>query len=137
VLSGSSTILSLFSTALSEYAEHENNIREIMKDVREREDDFKEMKMLRRILGIKMDAAEKRVSKLEPVHKNFEQQSEILAGLRKEVEEMDSQISTEEAELGDFKRQAARNWMELKLGGLLDCTRKGTVRALARNLVVT
>jgi hypothetical protein len=109
-----------------------------MKEVRQREDDFKELKQLRRILGIKMDAAEKRVSKLEPEHKNFESQSEVLAGLRKEVEDMDISILSEEAELGDFKRKAARDWMELKLGGLGECTTKGTVRFVSspRNLVV-
>lgn len=111
-----------------------------MKDVREREEDFKEMKRLRRLLGVKLDAAEKRVDKLGPDHKNLEQQTEILANLRKEAEETDSQILTEEAELGDFKRKAARDWMELKLGGLLDCSTKGTVRLfspqLGNNLMV-
>lgn len=36
----------------------------------------------------------------------------------------------EEAKLGDFKRVSTRNFMALKLGGLLEFGEKATVRSL-------
>jgi hypothetical protein len=43
------------------------------------------------------------------------------------MRQLDSEIMTEEARIGDFKRRATKNFMALKLGGLLEFAEKATV----------
>lgn len=54
-------------------------------------------------------------------------QSELLSKLRDEIRSLDTEIMVEEARLGDFKRLSTRNFMTLKLGGLLEFGEKATV----------
>ena len=65
---------------------------------------------------------------MNPEHKNLGMQTDLLNRLRDEIRLMDSDIMSEEAALGDFKRTASRMWVGLKFGGLLECCEKGTVR---------
>jgi hypothetical protein len=44
------------------------------------------------------------------------------------MRQLDSEIMTEEARLGDYKRQITKTFMTLKLGGLLEFAEKVTVR---------
>jgi len=68
------------------------------------------------------------LSKMNLEHKNFSMQTDLLNRLRDEIRAMDSDIMSEEAALGDFKRTASRMWVGLKFSGLLECCEKGTVR---------
>jgi prefoldin subunit 5 len=126
-LSASTNLLNYFSNGLAQYATHEHSIREHMKAIRTREESLDELKRRRKALLSKADTAEKKLSKMSPEHKNLAQQTDTLNRLREEIRMMDSEIMTEEAALGDFKRSKTRALMGLKFGGLLECCEKGTV----------
>ena len=100
-----------------------------MKAVRSREEALDEMKRRRKSIFNDAEAAERKLSKMNPDNKNLQQQTDLLNRLRDEIRAMDTDIMTEEARLGDFKRTSTRNWMGLKFGGLLECCEKGAVRA--------
>ncbi|KAK7036446.1 hypothetical protein VNI00_011643 [Paramarasmius palmivorus] len=136
ILSASTNLLNYFSNALAQYATHEHSIREHMKAIRTREESLDELKRRRKALLSKADTAEKKLSKMSPEHKNLAQQMDTLNRLREEIRMMDSEIMTEEAALGDFKRSKTRALMGLKFGGLLECCEKGTVAGEFGKLVV-
>ncbi|KAJ8080852.1 hypothetical protein PM082_017687 [Marasmius tenuissimus] len=126
-LSASTNLLHHFANALSQYATHENTIREHMKSIRTREEALDELKRRRRALVTKADTAERKLSKMSPEHKNLHSQTDTLNRLRDEIRSMDSEIMTEEAALGDFKRSKMKIMLGLKFGALLEACEKGTV----------
>lgn len=126
-LGGSTKILLEFSASLTQFAAHEQAIREHMKTVRTQEEKLDTLKHRRKNVVSKADSAERKLSKMDSGHKNTPAQTELLMRLREEIRELDSEIMTEEAKLGDLKRTAAREWMTLKFGGLQECCRKGLV----------
>ena len=99
-----------------------------MKAIRTREENLDELKRRRKAVASKADSAEKKLSKMSPEHKNLQLQTDTLNSLRAEMRSLDSDIMTEEASLGDFKRTTTRLFMGLKFGGLIECSEKGTVR---------
>lgn len=101
-----------------------------MKSIRSREEGLDELKRRRRTVVSKAEAAERKLSKLSPEHKNLAMQTDTLNRLRDEIRVMDSDIMSEEASLGDFKRTTSRAMMGLKFGGLLELCEKGTVCTL-------
>lgn len=127
VTNASYSLLSHFSSALNEFAIHEEAVRTHMKAVRTREESLDEMKRRRRAVGAKADSAEKKLNKMSPEHKNLAVQTDILQKLQDEIRQLDSEIMTEESRLGDFKRTETKNWMALKFGGLLELSEKGAV----------
>ncbi|KAF9268545.1 hypothetical protein L218DRAFT_940448 [Marasmius fiardii PR-910] len=135
-LSASTNLLNYFSNALSQFATHEHTIREHMKAIRTREENLDELKRRRRALVSKADAAEKKLSKMSPEHKNLHAQMDTLNRLRDEIRMMDSEIMSEESALGDFKRSEMRTLLGLKFGGLLECCEKGTIAGEFGKLVV-
>lgn len=126
-LGASTTLLTLFSSAISQYATHGHPMREHLKSIRTREENLDELKRRRKAVGAKAETAEKKLSKMSSEHKNLQVQTDSLNALRAEIRSMDSEIMSEEAFLGDFKRSTTRAWMGLKFGGLLECCEKGTV----------
>ena len=98
-----------------------------MKSVRTREEGLYDLKRRRQSLYAKADAADKKLSKMNPEHKNLAAQTDILGRLKEDIQAIDAEILAEEASLGDFKRTAARAWMSLKFGGLLECCEHGSV----------
>jgi len=75
------------------------------------------------VFSLRVDAA------LIPAQaKNRPAQTDICNKLRDEIRQLDSLITLEEAQLGLFKRSSTRNFMALKLGGLLEFGEKATVR---------
>ncbi|PFH49461.1 hypothetical protein AMATHDRAFT_63163 [Amanita thiersii Skay4041] len=137
ILSASTTILTHFSSALSQYAAHGHKIRDQLKAVRTREEALGELKRRRRNVASSADSADKRLSKMSPEHKNLVQQQETLARLRNEIRALDTEIMAEEAALSDFKRSQTRLWMGLKFGGLLECSEKGTIAGEFGKLVIS
>ncbi|CDO70616.1 hypothetical protein BN946_scf184748.g13 [Trametes cinnabarina] len=135
-LSASTTLLLHFSSALAVYASHEVTVREHMKAVRSREESLDELKRRRRSLFSDAESAERKLSKMSPEHKNLQQQTDLLNKLRDEIRVMDTDIMTEEARLGDFKRSSARHLMGLKFGGLLECCEKGAIVGELGKLVI-
>ncbi|KAJ6498498.1 Eisosome component PIL1-domain-containing protein [Mycena vitilis] len=136
ILSGSTTVLGHFSAALSGYASREHAIRDHLKSIRTREEALDELKRRRKATHARADSAEKKLNKMGPEHKNLMQQTDVLNGLQAQIRQMDSEIMTEEAALGDFKRSSARALMGLKFGGLGECCEKGCVVAEVGRAVV-
>ena len=73
---------------------------------------------------------------MDPQHKNYPIQTDALNTLRQNLREMDFEIKSEEAALGDFKRTATKLWMGLKFGGLLECCEKGVVRIFSPSITI-
>lgn len=68
------------------------------------------------------------ISALTPAqNKNLPSQTDLLNKLRDEIRQLDLEIMTEEARIGDFKRRTTKSFMTLKLGGLLEFAEKATV----------
>jgi hypothetical protein len=103
-------------------------MRESLKSIRTREENLDELKRRRKAVSSKADGVEKKLSKMGPEHKNLHMQTDSLNVLRAEIRAIDSDIMSEEAALGDFKRSTTRQWVGLKFGGLLECSEKGIVR---------
>ena len=129
ILTASSSILAHFATALSTYSSLHHAIRDSMKSVRTREEALDELRRRRRRVGASAEAAEKKLNKMSPEHKNLGPQTDTLNRLREDMRAMDGEIILEEAQLGDYKRKCARDWMGFKFGGLVECCEKGVVRA--------
>lgn len=102
-------------------------MRDHLKSIRTREENLDELKRRRKNVGAKAETAERKLSKMSPEHKNLPMQTDTLNSLRAEIRSLDSEIMSEEAALGDFKRITTRAWMGLKFGGLVECAEKGTV----------
>lgn len=98
-----------------------------MKAIRTREEALDELKRRRKSVGAKAEAADKRLSKMSPEHKSLQMQTDTLNKLRDEMRALDTEIMSEEARLGDFKRTATRAFMGLKFGGLQELCSKGTI----------
>jgi len=106
-------------------------MRDQLKAIRTREESLDDLRRRRRTVMRKAEDADKKLSKMGPEHKNIAMQTETLNRLRDDIRLMGSDIMSEEAALGDFKRTATRVWMGLKFGGLLECCEKGTVSNLS------
>jgi hypothetical protein len=127
ILSASTALLVHFSSALTQYAGHGHVIREHLKAIRTREEALDELRRRRRTVARKAEDAEKKLHKMSPEHKNLDTQTELLHRLQDEIRTLDSDIMTEEASLGDFKRSSTRTWLGFKFGGLLECCEKGVI----------
>ncbi|KAJ2912815.1 hypothetical protein MD484_g7595, partial [Candolleomyces efflorescens] len=127
ILNASTALLAQFSSALSQYAAHGHTIRDTLKSIRSREEALDELKRRRRTVHRKAEDADKKLSKMNPEHKHLESQTELLYRLQDEIRSLDSEIMSEEAMLGDFKRSSTRAWLGLKFGGLVECCEKGSI----------
>ncbi|KAF7377444.1 hypothetical protein MSAN_00166100 [Mycena sanguinolenta] len=136
ILSASTTILAHWSAALAGYATREHTIRDHLKQIRTREEALDELKRRRKATLARADSAEKKLNKMGPEHKNLAQQTDTLNQLQAQIRQMDSEIMTEEAALGDFKRTSARALMGVKFGGLMECCEKGCVVAEVGRAIV-
>ncbi|KAF8121057.1 hypothetical protein EV363DRAFT_1187353 [Boletus edulis] len=134
ILTASATILTHFATALSTYSSLHHTIRDSMKSVRTREEVLDELRRRRRRVGASAEAAEKKLNKMSPEHKNLGAQTDILNRLREEMRAMDGEIVREEVELGDYKRKCTKDWMGFKFGGLVECCEKGVVRSIPEDV---
>ncbi|KAJ7692939.1 hypothetical protein B0H17DRAFT_513143 [Mycena rosella] len=129
ILGASATILAHFSAALSGYALREHTIRDHLKAIRAREQALNELKQKRKAAHADADSAERRLNKMGRQHKNLSAQIAQHTQQLAKVREMDGQILSEEAALGDFKRSSVRALIGLKFGGLMECCEKGRVVA--------
>ena len=130
-LSGCNAIISHWVNALNGFATHETSVRELMKAVRSREEALEELRRKRKSLQSNADSADRKLSKMSAENKNFQAQADALNKLRDEIRAMDTEIMTEEASLGDFKRTSSKNWLGIKFGALMECCEKGAVSGMA------
>ena len=98
-----------------------------MKSIRTKEEELDELKRRRKAVAAKADSAEKKLNKMSPDHKNLTVQTDMLHRLRDEIRQLDTEIMTEEARLGDFKRSTTRSFMGLKFGGMLELSERGLI----------
>ncbi|KAG6829636.1 hypothetical protein H0H92_003969 [Tricholoma furcatifolium] len=136
ILGASSTLISLWAASVSQFSDHGHAMRDYLKSIRTREEKLDDLKRRRRSAGSKAEAAEKKLSKMGPEHKNLTVQTDSLNALRAEIRAMDSDIMTEEAALGDYKRSTTRAWMGLKFGAMLECCEKGTIAGEYGKLII-
>lgn len=129
--------MNYFANALTQYASRGHAMRDHLKAIRSKEESLDELKRRRKAVGAKADSADRKLSKMSPEHKNFSMQTDLLNRLRDEIRSLDSEIMTEEAALGDYKRHTTRTWMGIKFGGLLECCEKGTVSVLVSDFCST
>ncbi|KAF8580310.1 hypothetical protein K439DRAFT_1415439 [Ramaria rubella] len=127
VLSHATGIYAHITTALNNFANHEHTVRAHLKSIRSREEKLDELKRKRKSVAAKADAADKKLAKMSGENKNLPAQTELLTKLRDEIRQLDTEIMVEEARLSDFKRMSTRNFMALKLGGLLEFGEKATI----------
>lgn len=99
-----------------------------MKAIRTREEHLDGLRKSRKVVDNKMDSAERKLTKMGTDSKHLASQAELLAQLNEQSLSLDKEITAKEAELGDFKRTATREWMSIKFGGLVECSEKATVR---------
>jgi chromosome segregation ATPase len=116
-----------FCDALNRYSAHEQSLRVLLKRVRSNEEYLDRLKKDRRSVGSKADSAEKKLQKMTPESKNLHEQTDLLTRLREEMRSLDTRIMNEETQLGDFKRQASKQILLIKFGGLLECAEKAKV----------
>ncbi|PSR77162.1 hypothetical protein PHLCEN_2v8027 [Hermanssonia centrifuga] len=135
-LTASTALLLHVASALSRFSSHESSVREQMKAVRTREENLDDMKRRRKSLMSSADSADRKLSKMSAEHKNFQAQADALNKLRDEIRAIDTDIMNEEANLGDFKRSSAKNWMGLKFGGLMELCEKGVIVGELGKLVI-
>ena len=135
IISASSSLLKIFSSALVEYASHGDFMRKQLKVIRTKEESLDNLKRSRRNARRKAKNVDKKLSKMASDSKNLEAQKDSLVRLQEEIRKMDSVIMFEEAALSDFKKTTTKAWMGLKFGGLVQCCQKGTVRNLVSSLV--
>ena len=105
-------------------------MRDQLKAIRTKEEALDDLERRRRSILRKAEDAEKKLGKMAPESKYFSMQSDTLNGLRDDIQTMDSDITSEEAALDQFKRSATKMLMGLKFGGLVECCQKGSVRNL-------
>lgn len=98
-----------------EFAEHLQTFRTYFKSLRTREEKFSTMKKNKDSLQNKIDNADKKISKMNPEHKDLPGLKIKLAELMNEMEGMDRTVVNEDAALADFRRQTARTAVSHKV----------------------
>ena len=106
-------------------------IRESLKDVHTREEALEGMRRRRDSLSFKADSERKKLDKMSGGIENYKKLGHSLRwhGLLADILAIDTEITKEEVNFGDWKRTKAREWMTILLGGLLECSEKGAVVA--------
>jgi hypothetical protein len=134
VLGAASALMGFVVQGLAAYAGYEERIRETMKNIRTREEGLDDMKRRRKTLYGRLDAAEKKLSKMGPENKNLQLQTELVNGLREELRQMDGDILVEEAANSDFKRACCKDFLGVKFAGLVELGQKAQVRSFTSSL---
>ncbi|KAH8921728.1 hypothetical protein BT69DRAFT_300916 [Atractiella rhizophila] len=129
VLGKITILLDQLSTAENKYAEHNATYRQYFKAVRTREEALVQLKKTKESVAARIEALEKKLSKMNPEHKDAPGLHVKLRETRSELSGLDFAVMNEEARLGDFKRDTTREAMGLKLGALLEMSEKSTIIA--------
>ena len=137
--SACSKLISRWISSLTPLATNVPRIRESLKAARTREEALDDMRRRKGSLRSKIVSEKKKYDKMGGDTESLQQQRPrklLLQSLRRDLHAIDIEITNEEASLGDWKRIKAREWMAVLLGGLLECSEKGTVvAALGRAII--
>lgn len=101
--------------AEEEFSEHLQTYRVYFKDLRTREEKFSALKKSKDNLQSKIDATDKKLSKLNPEHKDIPNLTNKLMELRNEMAGLEHSVTIEDAAITDYRRQRARAAMAYKV----------------------
>ncbi|GAA5950180.1 hypothetical protein JCM3765_004232 [Sporobolomyces pararoseus] len=136
VLAKVSQLFDYLASAELAYAEHSTQYRLKFKEIRTMEENLSSLRRSRDQQGGKIEAQERKVSKMKEEHKDLPAAKQRLRELRDEMVGLENSVMTEDTRLGDFKRSAMREGLSLKLGALLELSEKTTVIAELGKLMV-
>lgn len=120
-------ILSHLPTGCGKFSIHQADQRAIWKSVRTREEELDDLQKRRRNTYARAEKEEKKLAKMSQENKNLHSQTELLSSLRDQIRHMDTDIVTEEAKIGDFKRRATKEALGIKFNGLLELAEHLTI----------
>ncbi|KAK4047598.1 hypothetical protein OIO90_006139 [Microbotryomycetes sp. JL221] len=118
------------------YSEHHENYRLHFKNIRTREEDLAQLKRNRDSLGSKIEAQDKKVSRMKEENKDLPTAMQRLSEMRQEMVGLENSVLNEETNLGDKKREIIKMAMSLRLGALLEWAEKAVVVAELGKLIV-
>ncbi|KAK4047545.1 hypothetical protein OIV83_005332 [Microbotryomycetes sp. JL201] len=133
------------SGAEKRYSEHHENYRQALycqfiplhfKNIRTQEEDLAQLKRNRDSLGSKIEAQDRKVSRMKEENKDLPAAMQRLSEMRQEMAGLEHAVLNEEAALGDKKRQVTKIAMSLRLGALLEWAEKAVVVAELGKLIV-
>ncbi|GAA5915542.1 uncharacterized protein JCM6883_000286 [Sporobolomyces salmoneus] len=136
VLSKVSQLFDYLAQAELAYAEHSVQYRLKFKEIRTMEENLSSLRRSRDQQGGKIEAQERKVSKMKEEHKDLPAAKQRLRELRDEMVGLENSVMTEDTRLSDFKRSSLREGLSLKLGALLELSEKTTVIAELGKLMV-
>lgn len=136
ILSKLSFLLDQLSKAQAAHAEHEATVRLHFKTLRTREENFIALKKSKDSLQNRIESAERQFAKTSAEHKDRPAREAKLHELKSEMVGMEQSVLNEEARLGDFKRDAVKEALSLKLGAMLELAEKQTIVAEMGKLLV-
>ncbi|GAA6060707.1 hypothetical protein JCM10212_003328 [Sporobolomyces blumeae] len=136
VLAKVSQLYDYLAQAELAYAEHSSQYRLKFKEIRTMEENLSTLRRSRDQQGGKIEAQERKVSKMKEEHKDLPAAKQRLRELRDEMVGLENSVLAEDTRLGDFKRSAIREGLSLKLGALLELSEKTTIIAELGKLMV-
>ncbi|TKA51083.1 hypothetical protein B0A53_05869 [Rhodotorula sp. CCFEE 5036] len=136
VVSKVCTLYDYLSKAEMAYAEHNGNYRIRFKEIRSKEETLAGLKKSRDSLGGRIEAQDRKVSKMKEENKDLPAQKQRLRDMQQEMVGLEHSVLTEETRLGDFKRAATRAALSLKLGAMLELAEKTVIIAELGKLMV-
>jgi hypothetical protein len=131
-----SFLLDQLSKAQNQYAEHESTVRLHYKTLRTREENFIALRKAKDALASRIESAERQLAKTSAEHKDRAARETRLFELKNEMAGMENSVMNEEARLGDFKREALREALSMKLGAMLELAEKQTIVSEMGKLLV-
>ncbi|GAA6031723.1 hypothetical protein JCM8097_001953 [Rhodosporidiobolus ruineniae] len=130
------TLYDWLAKAEVSFCEHSGNSRLKFKEIRSKEEALSALKKTRDSLAGRIEAAERKVSKMKEENKDLPNAKQRLRDMQQEMIGLENSVLTEETALGDFKRSATREALSLKLGALLELAEKTVIVAELGKLIV-
>ncbi|GAA6002099.1 hypothetical protein JCM10207_003072 [Rhodosporidiobolus poonsookiae] len=130
------TLYDWLSKAEVAYTEHNTKARLQFKDIRTKEEQLSSLKKTRDSLAGRIEAQERKVSKMKEEHKDLPTARQRLHEMQQEMIGLENNVLTDETRLGDFKRSATREALSLKLGALLELAEKTVIVGEIGKLIV-
>ncbi|GAA5835890.1 hypothetical protein JCM9279_002133 [Rhodotorula babjevae] len=136
VLGKVSVLLEYLSKAELTFADHNNNYRLRFKEIRSKEENLSALKKSRDSLAGRIDAQERKVSKMKDENKDLPTQRQRLRDMQQEMIGLENTVLVDETRLSDFKRTATREALSLKLGAMLELAEKTVIVSELGKLIV-
>ncbi|GAA5900030.1 hypothetical protein JCM8208_005570 [Rhodotorula glutinis] len=136
VLGKVSVLLEYLSKAELTFADHNSNYRLRFKEIRSKEENLSALKKSRDSLAGRIDAQERKVSKMKDENKDLPTQRQRLRDMQQEMIGLENTVLVDETRLSDFKRTATREALSLKLGAMLELAEKTVIVSELGKLIV-